>query len=341
MLSKMSENLFKRAISQSGSALSPFAFQSNPRAKAEELGRKLNLKFNSTADLVNQLRNVSFQTIKAAENGLFSMDQPLGLRGFDFVPSLEPEDSIEERFLTETPIDLMIKGEFHQVPLIMGFTNNEGLMMIRQTEIDNQVFERFNENDSNYVPMSYNLESNSSDNSEVAEAFRELYFDGENASANNMPGWAKYNTDHQFQFPIDRTIKYFMANQSHPIYYYTFEVEGSFNILKRILFLQRYEGACHADDIFYLFTPVVPIPVWPLDHALTLRRRLIRMWTNFAKTGNPTPYTDSLVNTVWPEYTKEGENYMGIGGDLKVKRMAKNGSLKIWYDFQQRFTGHQ
>lgn len=285
LLSKMARGLFHQAIMQSGTAVSPFAFQTNPRERAEEIGRKLGFEFNSTESLMQQLRQVDYRRILNVERGLFNMDKPLGLRAFDFVPSQESEDSEEERFLADDPTDLMLNGNVSNVPLMIGTTSNEGLLMVREYLLDEEVFDRYNDNDEYFVPLSFNLDKNDSHVKEVADAFRNLYFNGTQLSSNSLNEWAEFHTDAQFKFPSDRAIKSFAKSSNHPIYYYNFSFDGGLNFLKTLLFLRSYGGACHADDIFYLFSPSFPIPVWPTDHSLTVRRRLIRLWTNFAKTG--------------------------------------------------------
>lgn len=285
LLSNMSRGLFKQAIMQSGSALSPFALQTNPRVRAEDIGKKLGLAFNSTETLMKQLREVDFRKILRVERSLLQMDKPLGLRAFDFVPTVEPADSTEEVFLADDPINIMMNGSYQNVPIIIGTTSNEGLLMVREYLLDGSVFERYNKNPDFFVPLSFNLQKNSTNVKEVADAFKSLYFNGMQLSEDKLEEWAEFHTDAQFKFPTDRTIKYFAQTSPHPIYYYDFSFEGNLNFLKTLLFLRGYDGACHADDIFYLFNPSFPIPVWPNDHALTVRRRYIRLFTNFAKFG--------------------------------------------------------
>ena len=281
------EGLFNQAIMQSGTGLAPFTFQTNPLERAEDLGHRLKLEFNSTESLMAKLRAANFKDILSNERGLFSMDAPLGLRSFDFPPCAEPADSLEEIFLADHPINLMLNGTYRNIsiPIIMGTTSNEGLLMVREYLLDNKVFDRYNQDDSFLVPLSFNLPKNSSSVKEIADKFKSMYFNGQNLSAETMNGWAQYHTDAQFKFPADRTLKMIAETATKPIYYYNFSYSGNLNFLKTLLFLRSYPGACHADDIFYLFTTKLPIPVWPTDHAVTIRKRYIRFFTNFAKYG--------------------------------------------------------
>ena len=285
MMSEMAKGLFHQAIMQSGTAVSPFAFRSNSNERAEEIAKNLELVYESTEDLMNQLRKISYKEILNAERGLFNMDKPLGLRPFDFVPTLEAEDSLEERFLSENPTDLVVNGSFYDVPVMIGTTSKEGLLMVREYMLDEEVFTRYNENDEFFVPLSFNLHSGAPEIKEVAESLKDQYFQGNNLSESNLNEWAEFHTDAQFKFPTDRVVKSFTKFSTQPIYYYDFTYDGGLNFLKTLLFLGSYRGVCHGDELFYLFSPAFPIPVWPTDHALTVRKRLIRLWANFAKTG--------------------------------------------------------
>lgn len=55
---------------------------------------------------------------------------------------------------------------------------------------------------------------------------------------------------------------------------------------------------------------------------------------------NPTPTTDNLIETTWPEYDAIEEAYIDIGYDLKIKQHHNQERLKVWHEFQERFTGH-
>lgn len=288
MLSEMARGLFQQAIMQSGSAVTPFALQTNPRKYAEMLGDKLRIDYNSSEDLIRQLRAKSVGDILSAERSVFEMDQPLGLRPFDYVVVVEPENSEELRFLTEAPEKLLKEGKFDRIPLMIGTTDNEGLLMIRPAQLDVNTFRRYNEDENFFVPLSFNLTDSSSEASEVAEKFKEVYFHGANLSYDMLAEWAVFHTDAQFKFPTDRMITALSVNStSRFIFRYVFSYSGALNFLKKLLFLNSFEGACHFDENFYLFTPGLPlvIPVWPGDHALTVRRRMVKMWTNFAKFG--------------------------------------------------------
>lgn len=85
---------------------------------------------------------------------------------------------------------------------------------------------------------------------------------------------------------VDITANIHAKSQVEPVYYYKFSFSGALNLVKQLLLLQNYPGAVHADDIPYLFQITsIPAPLLPNNPAVRMRRLMVRLWTNFAKTG--------------------------------------------------------
>jgi len=281
MLSKLSKGLFHRAILQSGSALMPFGFQPDPLTQAKRLGTKLSLSFNSTKDLMEQLRAVSYDAIVAAENSLTAMTAPWGLRPFDFVPSVDALDSNEPRFLTKSPIDLLLKGDYQKVPVIAGGTNGEGLLSVPYLSYP-PYLSAFNQVPNYIVPSSYGLAANSADETFAIQQLRDLYFGGR--ANGTLLEWINLYTDQLIRFSTDRAVRFYAQDSKHPVYYYDFRFIGSASFYHKLLGLANFAGACHADDLFYLFEP--ELDGFEADAAsVAVRNQMVQMWTNFAKTG--------------------------------------------------------
>ncbi|KRT85404.1 esterase [Oryctes borbonicus] len=88
-------------------------------------------------------------------------------------------------------------------------------------------------------------------------------------------------------------------------------------------------GVGHAEDVNYLFTRISSPPILS-DAEQETRLRMIRLWTNFAKTGNPTPNNDPLLQNVrWP-MIDENLNYLDIGDDLVPKVNPREAEYNLW-----------
>jgi bile salt-stimulated lipase len=137
----------------------------------------------------------------------------------------------------------------------------------------------YNQNSSFIVPLSFNLQPNSADQNETIKDLQKIYFDGQKTG--KLEQWLKvYGI---FRFPSDRAVRFYADNQEQPIYYYEFAYDGSLNYFKKFFGFQ-FEGISHADELFYLFEPELPGFIPDSDSTL-VRRRMVKMWTNFAKFG--------------------------------------------------------
>lgn len=70
ILSPLAEGLFQKAISQSGSALNPWAYQTHPEQVAHQLAKDMNITFTDNADLIRQLRLVRPSDMIAVTPGM-------------------------------------------------------------------------------------------------------------------------------------------------------------------------------------------------------------------------------------------------------------------------------
>lgn len=284
MMSKMSQGLFHKAIMMSGTAISNFASQTTPRKVALALGRKLKLNVNSTETLVGQLRLWNHKKFFDVTRGGLGVFPPVDHAIYDFGPTVEPRDSLEERFLTETPIKTMLRGNYRAVPLMIGVTSNEGLFVTSPLVL-NFFYKEPALSYEFFPPKSYELHHASSEAKKVIVIFNELYFGNQTASKLRNDVWSKFFTDAEFKFMAQRVMKFLVKKSAQPIYSYEFVFDGSLSFYKRLVMQHRGKGACHCDDLNHLFTTKIPSFVAPNDPALRVRRRHIKMFTNFAKFG--------------------------------------------------------
>lgn len=68
----------------------------------------------------------------------------------------------------------------------------------------------------------------------------------------------------------------------------------------------------------------------PEDKAI---RRFCRLWTNFAKYGNPTPSDDDhLLQIKWKNFTKNEQNYLEINQELGDRVDPLKERMAFWED---------
>ncbi|XP_015378184.1 PREDICTED: carboxylesterase 4A-like [Diuraphis noxia] len=124
--------------------------------------------------------------------------------------------------------------------------------------------------------------------------------------------------DFYFSKEFHRSYKHFLQRNVTPVYCYEFKFDGEINVFKKLLYVLRptfepLKGACHADELSYLFYGrlfgFVPKPNSP---ELRMCRILSKLWTNFAKTSNPNSHD---LRFVWNFTRVEEPKYLSLDGD--------------------------
>ncbi|XP_067007344.2 juvenile hormone esterase [Anabrus simplex] len=332
-LSPMTQGLFKRAICQSGSALNPWAFKKSVRANVKILAEKAGCKDLETKALAACLREVSARKLAA----------------LSFFASISEEDkrveiplpfapTVDTTFLPREPLEILEDGDFHKVPFLAGANDAEGLLMFnilmahqRKLKILNDDFERF-------VPRDLNLPWGSEESLEVAEMMKTFYLDGQPITQDNLNDYKDLSTDRLFLLGIHRTFNIQANFSEEPMYQYLMVYEGRLGFFKRYLGTTTMEGVCHADEMGYLwYMSLFPYKYPEKSSETRTLRRMVSMWTNFAKTGDPTPKESELMNVKWKPYTLEDPAYLVIDSSLKMDTHIEKKRMDFWDDLYAKF----
>lgn len=329
VLSPMAKGLFARAISQSGTALSPWAFQTNPREVAFDVGRRLGLSATTTVELVAQLRGIEdLSQFSKVTDGLADFALPRGQSSFQFAPCIETIDSTEPRFLAEHPLAIMQKGTFNEVPYIVGANSDEALYAARELILDPFLFSKFNNNPHYLVPTTWNIAPESPESKLISDQVKNLYFtDG---TLKDQYEYTVFCSDTHFHYPTYKTVQLIASKSTSPVYYYIFSYTGIVNYAKNLLFLNDFPGAMHTDELGYMFRMLdVPAPILPGTSEYTTRARMTRMWTNFAKQADPTPTIDGTITTKWPRVGGNQE-YLSITRTMDASAQPFSSRMSLW-----------
>ncbi|XP_076656080.1 juvenile hormone esterase-like [Halictus rubicundus] len=297
MISEKSEGLFKKVILQSGSPLCQWGYHTHAKAfeNARNLAGRLGYKGLTTVGILNFLRQASAESmVKKA--------QQVDLGVLPFRPTMEnPKFAKEDAFLTECPVEKYKSGNFSRVPILLGYNHDEALFFLNY-----------------YVgqPNHATTIGNFIDQQIDVDAITELILGSMGATIfNMMPDallevFVKLMTNILFIAPIDLTQTYFSEwNKGNPIFYYRLSYLSEYSV--HSMEGETINGTAHMDDVGYLFN-VLSLNA-PTDHKHpfnVFRKKLVRLWTNFAKYGNPTPKNvtnDSAEFGVnWLDSTKTG-----------------------------------
>lgn len=90
-------------------------------------------------------------------------------------------------------------------------------------------------------------------------------------------------------------------------------------------------GACHADDIGYLFKTGVTPELEPGSIEDITVKRMTKLWATFARNGDPNPVPkDPLIDVVWKPVSKNNLCYLEIGEKLSTGTNPEAHRMAFW-----------
>lgn len=272
VLSPMAKGLFHKAIAQSGSALSPWAFQFNPIYLSSLLAKTMLYETQDPLELYKY-----FETKTDDELILTRVPRQKGniiITEILYTPCAEKVIEGVEPFLTESPYDVLAKGTHNKVPMIIGHNSLEGLLLAgldNETMMMQVEFER---------ALPKNLEIPSEEvRKEIAGNLKRFYL--EDAEEYDPVKLSRLYGEPYLAYPLLEEVELMLRSGGKSIYTYIFDYSGWRNIAKIPLRkpLNVPTNATHADELFYLFSQQIV----PSLFENQMIDKLTTLWTNFAK----------------------------------------------------------
>ncbi|XP_060517183.1 pyrethroid hydrolase Ces2a-like [Cylas formicarius] len=323
---KKSAGLYRAAICQSGCSLASFpdSYQSDPKQVAYDIAKSLNSSISQDSEEIRDFLQSQSVTVLALA---FFANPQTGL-----VTEVEDENA----YNTELHFGSIESGNFNQVPVIIGTNSAETIILAFSTlEIEMLAF-AFDVLSTLVLPsnLKYLPGTNLVD---VSNLIKQAYTN--QSFALDLASFIEFTSDTLF---VRSSLKQAELQSNYStVYFYQFSYSGSGSS-----FHIKVEGTGtvgHAEELFYIFEA----PIYPLttDEELLTRRRMVRLWTNFAKTLNPTSdKSDPLLNVTWPQVSGSNIPYLDIGATLEVKPGKKEKQMAMWNEVfyaygEQPFAG--
>ncbi|KAL4143921.1 hypothetical protein QTP88_006173 [Uroleucon formosanum] len=321
MLSPQSTGYFQKAIMQSGSIFNPWALNEKHRESAFKLAKNLGCENDNPKEVVQYLLNIpAIDIVKSIT--IDAKTNP----DYDFVPSVESE-AVMDKFLPAHP-EILVKTA-STVPVIIGINNMEGLLVfgdhkfikiINDTEEINKLFE-----------------SKHGYTNEIVNKVKDFYFNEYNieCGTTRLENICHLYGDFYFSKEFHRSYKHSLQQNVTPVYSYEFKFDGEINVFKKLLYFLRptfvpLEGACHADELSYLFHGRL-FGFAPKANSPELRmcKTMSKLWTNFAKTGNPNSHD---LKFEWRNTSAEEPKYLSLDGDNThmVVGLLNSSRMRFW-----------
>lgn len=273
-LSPLANGLVHKAIAQSGNAFAPWAVTRDNLNYAIQVAEALGHIVTNIQELSEIFTRTSVAALMAVINELDLTDNSLA-----FAPCLEREALSVESFITKSPYQTILDGEFLQIPFMTGFVENEGT--IRATEaIEHDWLQRMETSFPDFLQPDLQFE-NAEGESAIAEEIKDFYFKNELISMFNIEDYLSYHGDTMILVSTIREARIRAASSSSPVYLYQFSYSGSLG--KPFVGPIQVDAAAHSEELAYMFYEKSDDNIPLLD--LTIGDILVERWTNFAKTG--------------------------------------------------------
>merc|ERR1712212_1105814 len=321
-LTPHNKGLIRRAISQSGVALCPWAINRNPLELAEQVAMKVNCPIDDRMVDCLKMTDPALLTHAGAMEPTGSPQSPV-------VYNLKLTPVIDGDFIPDEPANLFANAA--DIDYIAGVNDMDGHVFtgVDIPDINSHLVETKVE-DVKELLGSYTKEYGS--------AAREAAFNLYSSTWQTNPTKEQVKktvvaigTDYIFLVPTQAALYLHAANaKTGRTYSYMLNEPNRMGGLAKPY--PSWMGADHADDLQYVFGKpfTTPLGYWPSHRDVS--RYFIAYWTNFAKTGDPN-YGGSRVPADWPAFTRVGHQYLELNGrtnNNSVKQLMRLRYVQFW-----------
>ncbi|XP_023941608.1 cholinesterase 2 [Bicyclus anynana] len=321
VVSPMSKGLFQRAIMQSGSAISPWSLQFEPIKTAKLLANQMGYNLSDPYKLYELFKNKPVKELLSTRVPRNGGDVVLSEN--IFVPCIEKTIPGTDQFLPDSPYNLITKGTYSKLPIVIGYNNAEGYMFVGKE--NDTTISNFNTYGSLPRDLLFHTDL---EKKETAEEFKKLYFNKDDKGKDMLMKLSKYEGDAGIVYPVTMTAELLAKAMDHPVYMYKFCRDGRMNLIKTFFRFGNYPGATHADDLFYIFKFAVTLPHSFLEKNMI--NIMTTMWTNFAKYGLPTPGETQLIAIKWHPLDVKKPELLVIDQEFSTEPLWKDSDLRFW-----------
>nr|CAD7610686.1 unnamed protein product [Timema genevievae] len=315
MLSIFPTGLFHRAISESGSALNPWAYVDHTQERAFRLGSYLGHETEDTQDLLDFLRTLTGSRLQKALSHVLTDEEKTHFISNPFIPCLEYPRSDEQPFLPYYPYYIELNGLYNRVPYITGVNINEGATFANFNLTAPSYWEAIVNDLERIVPVDLGLTKGSAQSIEVANKIKEFYFGEEDISYETRQDWIDLQTDLLFAIGVQTTV-YRHSN---------FSDASTYN------YQYIYANARHGwETQFVFYTDAIE---GVNSNGAKIARFFSSVWTSFAKSGVP-----SMEGEVtWTPVSQSSYPYLQISNDLTLLSDLEKDRINFWFDLYSNY----
>ena len=333
VISPLTNGLFQRAILQSGSSLAYWAVQSYP---ANRVSHKMAARLISVAvncfDLENSTNNLA--CLQSVDGSMLLSVSMAVTNALGTGNVMNPRIDGKGGFLPESPIDVILSGQAKHVDIMAGFNADESGLFFPLLTKDNPHPNIFVENT---IRMALGQFSEARQYT-ILNQIKSGYIT-ENATHEVMRQQLLDAMD-DFMFVGD-TMKQLVAmsarapERKHFLYEFHHRPSRSP--------FPDWVSAVHGDEIEYVFNvsrkPFVDRrggPPSPTD--VQVSRQMMEMWSNFAKTGDPSA-TVAAGGASWKPFSVSQPHYLRISDVSEAKLWTDRKVTDVFDTLMKSFAG--
>ncbi|XP_077918106.1 bile salt-activated lipase [Halichoerus grypus] len=318
-LSPYNKGLIRRAISQSGVAVCPWAIQKNPLFWAKRIAEKVGCPLDDTSRMAKCLKITDPRALTLAYKlPLAGREYPV-LHYLGFLPVVDGD------FLPDDPLKLYANTA--DVDYIAGVNNMDGHIF---ASIDmpaiNKDKQKVTEEDFYKLVSGLTITKGLRGANATFDIYTEPWAH-DTSQETKKKTVVDFETDILFLVPTEFAVAQHRANaKSAKTYNYVFSHPS------RMPIYPKWVGADHADDLQYVFGKPFASPLGYRTQDRTVSKAMIAYWTNFARTGDPN-MGHSAVPTHWDPYTVENGNYLEITKKMdrnSMKQHLRTNYMRYW-----------
>ncbi|XP_028157366.1 juvenile hormone esterase-like [Ostrinia furnacalis] len=308
------EKLFHKIIVQSGTPQNEGMFVNGDVEVAKKLANHLGFNTTDTEQALGFLTKTPFNLVTSALAKLKIKLRPCKELSFTGV----------DNFVDTDPFSLSNGKKIKGTPILIGHTSKE------EMGLGSSFYDGYYNDDPFYnrIVTNYNLEDEKARN--VSDTIRHYYVGDQPISEKLYSELGNFESDFIFNHPMQRMITNLLKENANPVYQYMFSYVGD----------SGDEGAGHGADGKYLYQTGDPSVQLTEDDKL-VADRMVTMWTNFVKYGDPTPsYANSLPVT-WSKSSLATRPYLLIDKDLRMESRVFSDRMAFWdlfYDNYGKFN---
>lgn len=338
VLNERSRKFIKSAICQSGQIFSDFNYQGQSEETAERLAELCGLPCKTREEVFDAIMKAPVKDLyDNCDRVLTQEDHNYGIRN-KWRGVVEEKSS--ESFADQEPVDLIVnQDEKIEIPMIFGTNSGDG-MPSAASIVSRKKIDFVNENFHYMIPRSIHRVLTAAERDEVAAEIRYFYLKGEKLSMENMLEFVLLRTD------VDYFIPQTICNDLHlrytpkcRQYLYEFQFDGRLNLQKKQMRMSHLPVAGHADDIFHIFGGelVNNVELEENSREDQMRRKMCKLWANFAKYQNPTPDHDNPLDFKWKPIETLNSEYLVLNDDCKLVSNLNNQRRDFWLKLYKKY----